>query len=277
MADLPIEVRLSGEDAEFHQLPAYDGFGSLAGLSLATTLVTHYAVTGSIRRKGQFETRSKIRFKESRRGSVVFGLIIEFAASNPLLFGGVAGALGVNLASSALYDLIKSTFKKNVGQDHTPQTKVLESLTETRGGDLEALAAATEPALRQAHTIIQHGASSMEITGRNKANISTFNAATKDYILKSIEDDAVIEKDVSVAAFNANSGHGRIFDEDIGRTVAIYIPEHSQKAFKAVLSWGLNEYARGTGRKISLKFTRILTWDDRPKKYIVLDANIPQD
>ncbi|KAF0170459.1 MAG: hypothetical protein FD160_3842 [Caulobacteraceae bacterium] len=117
----------------------------------------------------------------------------------------------------------------------------------------------------------------MEIIGKKDQPISIFDGATKDYISQSIVDDEVIVKDVSVAAFNANSGHGRVFDHELGRTVAIYIPEHSQKAFKSVLGWGLNEYAKGTSQTISVKFSRILAWDGRPKKYIILDAEIPEN
>lgn len=271
MPDLPLEVRLSGQEADFHELPAYDGFSSLAGLSLATTIVTHYATTGKLRRKGQFETRSNIRFKESRRGSLIFGLIIQFVASNPFILGMAGG-----VASNALYDLLKHVIKKNIGQDHEPETKALQNLLEFREGDIEALAAATEPALRQAHSIIGTGASTIEITGRDKDKIARFNQTTKDYISRSIEDETVFEKDVSVAAFNANSGHGRVFDDELQRTVAFYIPEGLQNALKSVIGWGLNEYTRGTGRRIGVKFTRILAVDGRPKKYIILDAEVPE-
>jgi hypothetical protein len=130
--------------------------------------------------------------------------------------------------------------------------------------------------LRQAHGIIGNGASTIEITGRAQRQISTFNKSTKEYITESIEDEAIVEKDVSVAAFNANSGHGRVFDEDLGRTVAFYIPEHAQGELKPIIGWGLNEYSRGTGRRISIKFSRILALDGRPKKYIILEAEIPE-
>ena len=274
MAELPLEVRLSGQEADFHELPAYDGFNSMAGISLAATIVTHYAATGNLRRRGQFETRSRIRFKESRRGSIIFGLAIELA-SNPYILG-ATGGVAVSVAGSAVYDLLKYVIQKNIGREHAPQTKALENLLESREGDVEAVTAAIEPALRQGHSVIGTGASTAEITGKNQDPIATFDRNTKDYISRSIEDETIIEKDVSIAAFNANSGHGRLFDDEHGRTVSFYIPEHAQSALKSVIGWGLSEYTRGTGRRISTKFTRILALDGRPKKYIILDAEIPQ-
>lgn len=262
-----MEARLSGQEADFHELPAYDGFSSLAGLSLATTIITHYAATGRLRRKGQFETRSRVRFKQSRRGSLIFGLVIDFVASNPFILGITGGVI-----SSAVYDLLKTTINRTVGLEAKADTNAVKNLLEHRVGDLEALSAAIEPSLRQAHSIIGNGAHTMQITGRADRQISTFNKSTKDYIIDSINDEEPITKDVSVAAFNANSGHGRVFDEELGRTVAIYIPEHAQNALKSVIGWGLNEYARGTGRKVSITFTRVMALDGRPKKYIVLEA-----
>lgn len=276
MVNLPIKVILTGQDADNHELPAYDGLSSLAGLSLAATLITHYAATGRIRRRGHFDSRARVRLQSVKPGSVLFGLVIEFVASNPFILG-VGGTLVGGVASSALYDLIKLIVKKNIGHSHEPQTQAVAVLSSQRGGDLEALADATEPGLRQAHAIIRNGADRMEIIGKKDQPISIFDGATKDYISQSIVDDEVIVKDVSVAAFNANSGHGRVFDHELGRTVAIYIPEHSQKAFKSVLGWGLNEYAKGTSQTISVKFSRILAWDGRPKKYIILDAEIPEN
>lgn len=270
MAELPLEVTLDGDDAEYHELPAYDGFSSLAGLALATTMITHYAATGRLRRRGQFEARSQVRLTEVRRGSIVFGLIIHFASTNPFVLGITGGVI-----SAAVYDLLKVVIKKNIGQEFSPATDAVQNLLARREGDIEALAVATEPSLRQAHSIIGNGAQVLSIAARADA-ISTFDADTKEYISKSVEDTTIMEKDFSVASFNANSGHGRVFDEDIGRTVSFYIPEHAQNELRAVLGWGLNEYSKGTGQRVSVKYTRVLAVDGRPKKYIVVDASIPQ-
>jgi hypothetical protein len=128
LATIPLEARFSGQEADFHELPAYDGFNSLAGLSLAATIVTHYAATGRLRRRGQFEARSRIRLKELKRGSLIFGLVIEFAASNPFVLGITGGVI-----SSAIYDLLKFAFRQTVGQELKVETEAVKKSDRAQG------------------------------------------------------------------------------------------------------------------------------------------------
>ncbi len=274
MADVPLNVTLEGEDADEHQLPAYDGFMALAGISLTLSLVTNYASTGKLRKRGNFEGRLQVKTLALKPGSVDVPFLIHAAMNSPIITGGITVTTGI--VTNFIYDLLKRTIRKNIGIEHDPETPLLRRLESDKQGDLEALASAAEPSLRQAHTVINNGAHQIIINGGTN-HISTFDPATKDYINLSIEDDQVIEKDVSVAAFNANSGVGRIYDADYGRTIPIYLADENFERARSVLGWGLNEYSKRTGKKISLTYRRTLAWDGTPKRYVVLDAEIPND
>jgi hypothetical protein len=138
------------------------------------------------------------------------------------------------------------------------------------------LVAAVEPAVRLSHSVIGNGVNVINIYGNNN-QIEGYDANSKAYVSQSIEDRAIFNKDLSVDSFNANSGYGSVYDAEYGRTIPIKLTKNTLDGAKAVLSWGLHEYASGTGKKISLRFFRILSFDGTPKQYIVVNAEIPKN
>jgi hypothetical protein len=269
MTDVGIQVRLQGSDADRHLMPAYDGFNSLAGLGLTLSLTAHYAETGQIRRRGDYLGRHSVKATVLQPGSV----LTDFIVSLPKLVFLPNSASDVR-KRAFFNDLFQRVLDRNIGVERDPTTDELNELLGRRDGDLEALVAATEPSVRQAHSVIGEGAQVMDIYG-GKHQVSTFNGSTKQYVNGTIVDRTVFEKDVSVSSFNVNSGYGGVFDFDLQRVVAIKVTKETLPSAKPVLGWGLNEYARSTGRRVFLKYYRWLAYDDTPKKYIVVDARMP--
>jgi len=267
--EIPFRVKIDGGDASRHELPAYDGFMALAGFSLSLSLVTNYVETGKIRRRGDFVGRSSVKALPIEEGSVLTDFIVRMA--EPVVLGSVASGAA---ATSFLYDVFKRTIDRNLGNDTTVATDQLAELERTKYGDLEALVAATEPSVRQAHTVIGDGAKVINMFGGTHL-VGHFDIETKAYVEGSYTDNTIREKNVSVASFNVNSGYGGVFDEDLGRVVPVKLTKQSLARAKAVLSWGLDQYANGTGNKISLKYFTVLALDKTVKQYIVVDANIP--
>jgi hypothetical protein len=101
---------------------------------------------------------------------------------------------------------------------------------------LEALVAAVEPAVRQAHSVIGNGVTIINIRGHHN-QIGRFDEETKAYVSQSIEDRTIINRDLSVASFNANSGYGSVYDPELGRTVPIKLTKDPLEGARAVLSW----------------------------------------
>jgi hypothetical protein len=239
------------------------------------SLVTNYAETGKIRHRGAFEGRSSVKAKVISDGSVIADFVTNLSHNGEL--AALGAEIGVGLIVNFLYDLLRRTVSRNVGIETTPQTEELKALERGRGGDLEALAAAVEPSVRQTHSVIGHGVGTINIYGNNNRIINTLNDETKAYVDGSIEDRRIVTKDLSVASFNANSGYGSVYDGDLGRTVPIKLTKDTLDGAKAVLSWGLHEYAKGTGKKVSLRFFRLVSFDGTPKRYIVVNATIPKN
>jgi hypothetical protein len=133
---VPFRLKLRGGDAEHHELPAYDGYMALAGFAWTLSLVTNYAETGQIRRRGTFEGRSSVKARVITDGSVVADFIANLSQNSEL--NSVLTGIGIGLTTNFLYDLLKRTINRNVGVEIAHQTDELNKLERTRGGDLEA-------------------------------------------------------------------------------------------------------------------------------------------
>jgi hypothetical protein len=268
---VPFRLRLTGGTANQHQFQGYDGYMSLAGFAWTLALVTNYAETGKIRHRGEFPGRNSVRAFPPSRGSIVADFVV-WMQQNPAEVLGI----GAGVSSQLLYDLVRRVISRNLGQDDPEHTDLLENLLKRRGGDVEALVARTEPAIRQTHLVIGNGATRMDIlAGVGGHNIiNTYDEETRDYVKQNVEDKTPREGNFSVAAFNANSGYGSVFDNELGRTIPISMSKEVLRRVGSVFTWGIDQYANRTGGRVGMRYTRILAMDGTPKRYVVMDARI---
>lgn len=264
-------LKLTGDTADQHQFQGYDGYMALAGFAWTLALITNYAETGTIRQRGEFLGRDAVRAGAPREGSIIadFSVLLH---QNPSEVLGLVGAGASATVSAFLFDLVRRVIARNLGQDNPAQTTLLTRLIERRAGDIEALVAKVEPAVRQTHAVIGNGAEQMQILGGHNI-INTYNQSTHDYVKLNVEDKSIRQKDFSVAAFNVNSGYGAVFDRDLGRTVPISMSRDVLRKVSSVFTWGLDQYANKTGGRVRITYTRILAMDETPKRYVVMSAD----
>ncbi|WP_155856386.1 hypothetical protein [Acidiphilium cryptum] len=271
--EIPFHLELEGGTADQHEFQGYDGYLALAGFAWTLSLTTNYIETGRVRHRGDFAGRQSVRAKALREGSIVaqFTVLLQ---QDPILacILGLAGTITLNVASNFVYDLTKRVIGRNLGREQEPDTELVKELIRQRGGDVEALVAAAENSIRQSHSVIGRGATTINIYGGSQI-INIYNASTRDYVMQNLEDTDIHVKDFSVAAFNANSGYGSVFDFDLGRTIPISMSKEVLVKVRSVFAWGLSEYANGTGERISVHFWRVLSMDRTPKRYVVVDAD----
>lgn len=265
---VPFQLRLTGGIAEQHEFQGYDGFMALAGFAWSLSLINNYAQTGEIRQRGDFDGRRLLHARAPTAGSVEVDFIAILSSSPAQVFGGLFVGVGAGLF---LTSLVNRVISRNLGESSPEADEVLADLIKKRGGDIEALVAINEAPIRQAHSIIGNGAD--KITLASGFNIfNHFDADTKNYVNQNVEDRREITKDISVSAFNVNSGYGSVYDPDLGRVVPFSMTRDTLRKLKGQFSWGLDQYATGKGGKLQVKFTRILTMDGTPKRYIMLAA-----
>ena len=262
------QLKLTGGLADGHEFEGYDGYTALAGAAWTLSLVTNYVGTGQIRHRGDFPGRHAVHALPMKSGS----LLADFSV---LLQGQPASVFGIGFAAGAsglLYGLVNRVILRNLGQDPTPLNNETAALLERKDGDVEALVAITEPSLRQAHEVIGNSASGIEwIGGFN--TMAHLNAGTKAYMKASIPDHEVIQRDVMVTGFYGNSGHGSVFDFSLGHNVPFSMKRDDLRRYGPYFSWGLDQYTNDTGRRLSIKFTRIISMDGTAKRYIIVSAD----
>ena len=264
---VPFRLSLTGDAADYHQFQAYDGYNALAGFAWTLSLVTNYVETGVIRHRGDFPGRRAVRAKAISEGSLNADFIVWITDNAQML--GLGAGLG---AAPFLYSVVRRVIARNLGEDVADVDPEIAELNDKRGGDLEALVALTEPAIRQTHSVIGKGADDVTIVGGFNV-LAELDHSTKAYVTENFEDDEFKEAIVTVAAFNANSGYGSVFDPSLGRTVPISMSRENLRRLRRVFSWGLDQYANRTGETIRIGFTRIMALDGTPKRYLIQAAS----
>lgn len=268
-----IVASFRGDQADEHEVPAYDAIKSLYGLSLSLLIIVNYLAEGRVRHR-RFENRGfELSLITQRPGSfdTVFGIITDPTTLK------VAADIGVGVTVSFITDFIKSIYRRSVGHEASPDIEDLETDGKLKSGDLTALVEAVEPAMKEAHTIIGRGANNIVIiSGHN--NIISFDQNTKEYVNTSLEDRSLSAKLFSIASFNANSGYGRAYDFDEQRTVPFMLsPDADRRTVDSILS-SFSSYARrrrlgdNLGSAIALQYRATRTIDGRVKKIFVLKA-----
>jgi hypothetical protein len=268
-----IKVSFAGELAESARIPVYEGSDSLWGISRSLMIAVNYLAEGRVRRRDFVQRDYQINLVAYQPGS--FETVIEIL-TNPYAQG-VGGVLGGGVAGNLLTDFIKSIFRRAVGEKAEPTIEAMEAEGTLNAGDTGAIVDAIEPAMRRAHTIINHGAGNITIVG-GTGNMVNLDRSTKEYVWTSIRDDGIKTKLFSVASYSANSGTGRAFDFEAGKTIPFEIAKEIDRESLTSILASMSSYAlrRKLGENlkssVALKYQSIVSVDGRTKKIIVLKA-----
>lgn len=242
--EFDITVKFSGDEAERHRIPAYEGAQSLQGISRGLVLVSNYLTTGEIRKRAPFSQDVKFYLQPSRPGSFEIILTTVIENIDLIAVGGIVSTIGFAITANLLTDGFKTIFGRIIGGGQTPETDEFQMIDDARPGDVDALVDAAEPAIIQAHTIINQGSSNIVvIQGDN--NILTLNSTSKEYVKRSRFGEDIERLDVSVGSLNVNTGYGRVFVHDLGKTVPFTVVKEPDAGTYGALSHSLNQYANG--------------------------------
>jgi hypothetical protein len=188
----------------------------------------------------------------------------------------VVSAVGLGVAGNFIHDFIKTMFRRSVGLGAEESVERLERAGSLNPGDSAALVEAIEPAMREAHSSVGKGAHDIFIINGDH-NVINLNSRTKSYVYSSIEDNSVYTKIFSIGSFNANSGHGRAFDFEEGRTIPFQLAGKVDRETIEFITDSISSYAfRRIGDNlesaIALLYKVTLAQDGRVKKLHVFKA-----
>lgn len=260
-----------GDEADHNRLPAHHGAQSLEGITWSVALIANYLAVGKIKTRGQLSRKIQVFLYPARPGSFVSELVLFVTEPQNLFITSVLGSYLVGTASQLINAAIVRTIKEVCGIAHDLTKIDGQNLAKLPSGDLEALVDRTEASMRRAHEVINNGADTLLISEGDRKVIE-LNAETKAYVNTNIVGDKIVAKEVSVGAFNANTGNGRFYLPEIGKTVPFSVDREPTSGTYEALTGSLDLYVRKVPSNIAVKCLEVLSTDGRIKKLIVKSA-----
>lgn len=255
-----MDIRFHGREADQHEIEAYAGAVSLEGIARAASIAAHYAATGEVRFRGPYSSAIEFRFTTPEAGSLDFPLK---AVSNL--------SKGAGRASKAIA-LFVALLSRSTGQP-IPEEAV-DITSEIREGDLDAMAEGVSPGLWRAHRWIDDAEKRIEVTS-NAATVE-LNSRTKDYLEYEEQEDPSAQ-DVTVAAVNANARTGRVWFENLGRTIPFKVGKEANGRTLSNLARYLANHVEKTNDWVNIVFVPIRYSDGRLKRIIILDCALASE
>lgn len=262
-------VSFQGGMADEHRLPAYAASQSMYGISRSLLIVANYLSEGRVRRR-DFDPREQgieINLVATRPGSFEFLFQILADPAMQSIGHAVAGKVAGDLTLA----FIKSVFRRCVGEKADDSIEKLEAEGSLNSGDIGALVEAIEPAMRNAHSSINHGSTTIVLVSGDN-NVVTLDARTKNYVYTSLRNDRPQQKIFSIASFNANQFTGRAFDYERGLTVPFDLMRGADRLTITSMMRSMSAYAlRNAGTKeadaqVAIRYTSTVAADGRIKK-----------
>jgi hypothetical protein len=256
-----MDIVFTGSEADDHEIEAYSGVVSLEGIARAANLAAHYAATGEVRFRAPYSDEVEFRISAPTEGSLSFPFKAVSRVSGAIAKKKLAGALLLALLS------------RSTGQE-IPE-EISSQISNVRSGDLDAMAEGATPGVLRAHRWIDNDKKSIDIAGGEFSGVS-FDQETKEYLeIEECSDETT--QDVTVAAVNANSKIGRVYFDNLGRTVPFKVGKDATGRTLSNLSRYLTRHIEKTNEWVSIRFIPIRYSDGRLKRIIILDCALASE
>lgn len=264
MANLQIKVSYHHGTAEEGRLDLYDAGVSIQGLARALAISTHALINdGEIRKRASRATGAEIYISPSRRGS--FQEIITI-----VLNADATSALGYSVAGAALWDLVKWTWSKAVDLDYEPETAKVRRLENRKEPFIGEIEEALEAPLERFHRPVKQNRDVVISVSRNRTHDRMlFNSETLDAVSLQYDNEIITNIIGNVTRYNILSGFGRMFVDELDKTVSFMLTDNVTAKQKEHLTWSMDQANRDLGGKISFDATKVLSAKGAIKRYVI--------
>lgn len=271
---LEIKYRLTftGGIADKHRLPAHDGAQSLEAIAWSFSLLGHYLATGKIKSRGNLDDRIRFELSAPRRGSYATDLFLFVTNPDNIYLTSVIGVYAANTVSTVINSFIVYSFKRVTGTWEYENDDGLDKfLKKIPSGEREANIASIEPSVKRAHSVIDRGASLLDVSYKRNPQF-TFDLDTKNYVNSDVIDKQTKLKTVSIGGFYANSGNGSAYIPSEGRTVRFRVDKQPEERTHARLSESLLNYTKSLPSYIDIICREVHSNDGRLKRLLIYGA-----
>jgi hypothetical protein len=266
LEELVFKARFEGGDADDHRVPAYEAVQTLYGLSRGVLIPSHYLLEGKVRHRNISSEKYKLYLQPPRAGS--FEALLQFCF--------VAGAsvlntpMGQNVTASLISEMVIEVIKMTVGVKRTKQ-QLSSTDKAVPPGDMAAVAAAIEPALRQSHGIINNGVININFVSSAGGSV-TLDQSTKNYINTIHREGRILVGLLSVGRYDANGKTGGAFDPKENRIIPFSVRSDIDRTSVATILKSQNDYAMGQfdpdedGSYVAFQYERVVDSDGLVKR-----------
>ena len=269
----PVElvVSLQGEQSDTHEVPAFTALDSAHAISQALMMIVHFSRSGEIRRRNFKDLDLELNLKTTRPGSYEF--VFEFSQYAPYLME----AYGSGLANAS-WKLVETVFKRATGLNGADEIETAERDGRINAGDLGALIQATEPSVRRAHSVVNHGSANVNIFVEGDGNTILLDAESKEYMYESVFNDETRSQRFLVTSFDGRNRTGRLFDLELEQAFTFDLLAEASRDSLTVIVDAARAYAlRQKGKfdedmEAVCAFTSVDAPDGRQKRLKVFAA-----
>ncbi|WP_339497485.1 DUF7946 domain-containing protein [Pseudomonas sp. EA_15y_Pfl1_P101] len=264
MKELNFKISYSGGSADQGLLDIYDASVSTQGLARALSVTTHAFINeGQIRKRAERVAGAKVYLHPPKNGS--FEELVTIVFTDP-----VVQFIGASVITPAFWDFLKWTWSEAIGGEHIPETPFVRRLADRVEPLIGEIGVALESPMASLHRPIQNAANiEISISRPRVGEMIRLDHTTMAYV--SIRDEGEPEEGIigNVTKYNILSGYGRVFVDELDRTIPFDLDIDVSPAEKEFLTKSSHDRNRGLDGKISLNASRILTGRGELKRFKV--------
>lgn len=224
---------------------AYEGGRALLGLARSFSITTHLFVNDQVITQATALKNAQILLRPIKEGSLEFPF--EF------LIPGI-DALRDGVYATIFWEFTKYALSRAVGAKTPTISNQTKKIISEKAGALDAVIDRLEAPLKEAHRPIGRGAeNAIIIQGDN--NIINLNTRSQEHLETTVRDDVPAVWSGSIASFNANSGAGGLYVEDVERVIGFHpeIDGGFDNSTKQIIVENMLSYTRRRNSKIHLR------------------------
>lgn len=207
---IPFKLRLTGKDADEHQVSSYLGTRTLHGFTRSVQVATHAYLNQEAVSRATALHDANLFLTGAKSGSLTFDFRMDVLKKKA----------NVKLSRDVFFDFCSTVFSRASGRVFSPKTSYVQGLDEEQDSDLIDLTIEhVEESLKIAHSAIGGSVDKISFERPRVGSQTYFDCETKQYIESSIKSNDGKKYKGHVTRFNSITGNGRAHINSLGRVV----------------------------------------------------------
>lgn len=261
---VPFKLRLTGQDADNHQVASYLGTRSLHGFSRSIQIATQAYLNEEAVSRATALHDANLYLTGAKPGSLTFDFRLDIFQKKSC----------VTLNRDTFYDFCGTVLSRAAGVPYSPKTTYVRKIDEDHESDLIDLTIEqVEEPLKAAHAAIDRSVSGISFERPRVGSQVYFDHETKQYIESSITSDLDRRYKGHVTRFNSITGNGRAYINSLDRVVPFKLEDEFLESKRGFLTWSLHGSNIHRAKNLNLDALEITSAAGTVKRLALVDCN----